>query len=181
MHLGNSNPCKFILEQTEEVNEAKLSAVLKIKSANKAVRSSKGQILWQKSRIKSCELSSFVASYISFLIQSVVMDCFSGNRKGWHQNYDVNEWILIYLLIHSQWRMCIRNLDVTSPRISLKRTKGLCSDRGLCIFFDRIAIMRAKQALLLHAFYFISLPHLLPFFLVLLSFKDYNVRPKYYK
>lgn len=49
--------------------------------------------------------------------------CFCGNRKGWHQNYDVNEWILIYLLIHSQWRMCIRNLDVTSPRISLKRTK----------------------------------------------------------
>lgn len=48
MHLENSNPCKFVLQQTEEVNEAKLSAVLKIKSASKTVRSSKGQILWQK-------------------------------------------------------------------------------------------------------------------------------------
>lgn len=77
MHLENSNPCKFILEQTEEVNEAKLPAVSKIKCASKAARSSKGQILRQKSRIKSCELSSLVVSCISFLIQSVVMDCVS--------------------------------------------------------------------------------------------------------
>jgi len=77
MHLGNSDPCKFVLEQTEEVNEAKLSAVLKIKCASKAVRSSKGQILWQKSRIKSLELSALMVSYISFLIQSMVMDCVS--------------------------------------------------------------------------------------------------------
>lgn len=45
MHLGNSDPCKFVLKQTEEVNEAKLSAVLKIRCASKAVRSSKGQVL----------------------------------------------------------------------------------------------------------------------------------------
>lgn len=46
MYLGNSDPCKFVSEQTEEVNEAKLSAVLKIRCVSKAVRSSKGQILW---------------------------------------------------------------------------------------------------------------------------------------
>lgn len=45
MYLGNSDPCKFVSEQTEEVNEAKLSAVLKIRCASKAVKSSKGQIL----------------------------------------------------------------------------------------------------------------------------------------
>lgn len=65
---------RSLLEQAGEVNEGKLSAVLKIKCASKAVRSSKGQVLWQKSRIKSWELSSLMVSYISFLIQSMVMD-----------------------------------------------------------------------------------------------------------
>lgn len=139
MHLGNSDPCKFVLEQTEEVNEAKLSAVLKIRCASKVVRSSKGQVLWQKSRIKSWELSSLMVSYIFLFIQSMVMDCFCGNRKGWYQNYDVNEWIFIYLLIHSQGRIRIGNLEVTSIRISLKRTKkngSMCWQRALHIFWQ---------------------------------------------
>lgn len=77
MRLGNSSPSQFLLEQTEEVNETKLSAVSRIKCASKAVRSSIGQILWQKSRIKSWELSSSMVSYISFLIQNVVRECVS--------------------------------------------------------------------------------------------------------
>lgn len=65
--------------------------------------------------------------------------CFCGNRKSWYQNYDVNEWIFIYLLIHSQRMICTGNLDVTSIRISLKRTKkngSMCWQRALHIFWQ---------------------------------------------
>lgn len=84
--------------------------------------------------------------------------CFCGNRKGWHQNYDVNEWILIHLLIHSQWRISIRNLDVTSSRILLKIRKNKRSmywQRALNIFWqDSNNESKANSSLACFLFHF---------------------------
>lgn len=109
--------------------------------------------------------------------------CFCGNRKGWYQNYDVNEWILIYLLIHSQWRICIRNLDVTSPRISLKRIKkkgSVCWQRVLHIFWQESS-NESKASCSFTCLIFPFSPHISLYFLFCCLSKIILLGLKYYK